>query len=420
MNSAPSSRLSTNWTARRVILSTVVFLLVVAAFYLAFRFRLVIIDLFFAVVFSTALYPLIGWLERKRIPRVISSAILLILIFIISVSLVAAIVPAIGSQMPVITNSAINLYQNLRLNLLQAESPFFQRLGQELPQSLQISLPESQATNNTFIPFAQVFSIGNAFLNGLLTFAALLLLTYYWIQERDKIQTSLLNLLSERKRASGEQFLVDLEKKVGGYLQGLTITCLVYGIVSGIIFFAVGIPFSLPLGALAGILNIVPIVGPAAGWITASLVALAIDPSILLWLFPAFILVQVLVNEFLYPRLIKGIVGLNPVINLLAFAAFGSLFGAVGALLAIPLAVVLQLIFSKLLPQKETPGSLPDEINLQGDLLFVAEELQLITQNRRPRQDPSLVETSQELENIILAVEKIISLPKQNQEGGEE
>ena len=96
--------------------------------------------------------------------------------------------------------------------------------------------------------------------------------------------------------------------------------------------------------SLAGLMEIVPLVGPALGAIPALLVAASTDPTKVIWVLGAYILIQFAESHFLVPRVMDRTVGVNPVASLLAFVAFGAIFGFAGAILAVPLAAVVQLI----------------------------------------------------------------------------
>ncbi|RPJ40492.1 MAG: AI-2E family transporter, partial [Chloroflexi bacterium] len=128
--------------------------------------------------------------------------------------------------------------------------------------------------------------------------------------------------------------------------RGLAILLLAVGVLSTIAFVSIGLPNALLLGIAAGLLEIVPLIGPALGAIPALLVAASTDPTKVIWVLGAYILIQFAESHFLVPRVMDRTVGVNPVASLLAFVAFGSIFGFAGAILAVPLAAVIQLILN--------------------------------------------------------------------------
>jgi len=111
----------------------------------------------------------------------------------------------------------------------------------------------------------------------------------------------------------------------------------------------IGLPYPLSLGALAGLLEFVPMVGPTLGAIPAVIVALSISPQAALIVVVYSIVIQVVENNLLVPRLMGRSVGVSPVIVILAVFAFSSLLGITGAFLAIPLAAILQVLMDHLI-----------------------------------------------------------------------
>jgi predicted PurR-regulated permease PerM len=98
------------------------------------------------------------------------------------------------------------------------------------------------------------------------------------------------------------------------------------------------------LAVFAGVMELVPILGPALGAIPAVLVALTISTEKAIWVVVATAIIQLAENYLLVPQIMKRFVGVSPVINLLALITMGSILGVPGALLAIPTAAVLQPI----------------------------------------------------------------------------
>jgi predicted PurR-regulated permease PerM len=137
------------------------------------------------------------------------------------------------------------------------------------------------------------------------------------------------------------------EIKIGGYVRGQGLLSIVIGVLAFIAYLVIGLPYALVLAIFAGVMEMVPIFGPALGAIPAFLVALSIDPSKALWVVVATVVIQLLENAVLVPRIMKNAMGVNPIMVLLSLIAFSSVFGVAGALLALPLAAIIQLTVSR-------------------------------------------------------------------------
>ncbi len=148
-----------------------------------------------------------------------------------------------------------------------------------------------------------------------------------------------------------------MESKVGFYLAGQGVLCLVIGSMALVAYLLIGLPNVLVLALLAGVMEAVPLVGPLLGAIPAALVALSIAPSKLVWVIVATLVIQQVENSVLVPRIMRKAVGVNPFVSLLAIFAFSSLFGIAGALMAIPIAAMLQLLLDRFIFHPDTSGS---------------------------------------------------------------
>jgi hypothetical protein len=113
------------------------------------------------------------------------------------------------------------------------------------------------------------------------------------------------------------------------------------------------------LALVAGVMEAVPLIGPVLGAIPAALVALTLGPDKLVWVVVATLIIQQLENSFLVPRVMRQAVGVNPFVSLLALFAFGSLLGVPGALMAIPMAAIMQLLLDHFVfhPQTAEPAA---------------------------------------------------------------
>jgi hypothetical protein len=138
-----------------------------------------------------------------------------------------------------------------------------------------------------------------------------------------------------------------MEAKVGSYIVGQGILCLIIGAMALIAYLLIGLPNAFVLALIAGVFEAIPMIGPLLGAVPAALVALSIGPDKLIWVIVATIVIQQLENSLLVPRVMRTAVGVNPFVTLLALFAFSSLFGIAGALMAIPMAAIIQLLLDR-------------------------------------------------------------------------
>jgi len=125
------------------------------------------------------------------------------------------------------------------------------------------------------------------------------------------------------------------------------------GVLSAVAFFAIGLRSALILAVLAGILEALPFLGPILTAIMAVMLTLAEAPDKIWWVIGACIMIQQVENSVLVPRIMDRAVGVNALVTLLGIAAFGTLFGIPGAILAIPMAAILQILLDHAVLQRD-------------------------------------------------------------------
>ena len=187
----------------------------------------------------------------------------------------------------------------------------------------------------------------------------ILVLSFYWTLDGPRIIHALLLFVPMGKRESIGDLIAAMESKVGFFRAGQGVICLVIGLLALIAYLLIGLPNALVLALVAGLLEAVPLVGPLLGAIPAAVIALSIAPSKLIWVIVATLIIQQVENSVLVPRIMRQAVGVNPFVSLLAIFAFSTLFGVAGALMAIPLAAIMQLLFERFVFQ---PGTLESEV----------------------------------------------------------
>jgi predicted PurR-regulated permease PerM len=163
----------------------------------------------------------------------------------------------------------------------------------------------------------------------------------YWIFERDRAEDLVLSLLPrERRRVVGATWnLIDL--KLGAYVRGLLLLVFFVASLLCLIFYLIGLPFWLLIGIFAGLVEVIPVIGPLLAGAVAIGVGFTQSWELALAAGLAVLGVRLLEDYLVIPRVLGGAVGLTPLTVLVAVSAMGILFGGFAVLFAIPLAAVL-------------------------------------------------------------------------------
>lgn len=303
--------------------------------------------LFIAIVLGTVIRPVVGWLHQRGLPRISGVILVYIMLLALLVGFLLLFFPMVIEQGTTIATTLPDYYQILREWVSSSPNQLIVRLGEFIPPMLPGLEPEEQTGEETLAAAGQAFGYLASASRGIFLTTAILLLAFHWTLNGPRTVQSLLSLLPNAQRESISELISAMETKLGHYLAGQSVLCLAIGIMALVAYLLIGLPNALVLALIAGLFGAVPMIGPLLGAIPALLIALSIAPSKLIWVIVATTIIQQIENGLLVPRVMRKAVGVNPFVSLLAIFAFGSLFGIAGALMAIPIAAMIQLLLNQ-------------------------------------------------------------------------
>lgn len=361
------------WTMREVVLATLIAIGIGLVFLLLYRFYMIVFLFFVALSLATALKPITGWLQKRNIPLVLGVLPVYLGILGLIVGFIWFIAPLLISQFTTLFQDLPGYYATVRTYLQNSPNDLLQAIGSRLP--VELSLPVAQistattagntaentvgATVGSAVEATDPIGLlGQAFSNigrTLFMIIGVLLLAYYWLVEGDMIIRRVVFRARLERREKIREIITEIEGKIGGYFRGQLLLCGIVGGMSLLAFLIIGVPNALILGLIIGITEAVPLLGPTLGAVPAILMTLSTAPEKTIWVVLALVVIQSVESNFLVVRIMDKSVGVNALITILALGAFGLLFGFVGAVLAIPLAAILQILFTRLVFRTPTP-----------------------------------------------------------------
>lgn len=311
---------------------TVIFITIfILALWVTYLIRDLLIILFVAVIFVSALSPLVNLFVRFRLPKVLSIALTYIIIIAIVAGLIIGMLPPLIEQSSKLIVSSPSLVASF-FNITNIDKTVFSSELTSLSKNL--------------------FSITLSIFDNLLAIIFLLVLTFYMLLEKDNLESRIASLF-KNKEERVRRSIVKIEEKLGAWLQGQLILSLLVGILSFIGLTILNIPYALPLALIAAVMEVIPVIGPIISAIPAIFLALTISPLLSVMVAAMYLIIQQLENSLIVPQVMKRAVGLNPLIVILAIAIGSRLLGISGALLAVPIAVVFQIIAAEIIEGKE-------------------------------------------------------------------
>lgn len=319
--------------SHKTIIFTIVFL---GSLWFLFFIRDVILQVFLSLLIMTILNPTVTKLERYKIPRVLSAMIVYL-----------AVLTFLGISTAVVTKPLIDQTANFTANLPQY-------LGElNIPSAVtdQVLNQVSQLFAN--LP-SQILSIVISVFSNIMAVFTVLIFALYFLLMRERLDEHLSVFVKDvtlEKRI--ERVLDQLEEKMGGWARGQIVLMLCVGFATYIGLVLIGIPYAVPLALMAGILEIIPNIGPTLGTIPSVIVGFTISPVTGLAAVALGILVQQVENAFLVPKVMEKSVGVSPVITLLSLLIGFRVAGIVGAFLSVPIVITLQVLLTEFFMPKE-------------------------------------------------------------------
>jgi predicted PurR-regulated permease PerM len=414
---------SYNWTFRRVVWATLVLVSVAFCFWLLYRFYQVVFILFTAIVIGTVIRPIVNWLYQRGIPRIAGIILVYILLLVLLAGFLWLLFPLILQQSTTLATDIPGYYQSLRAWMVNGPNQLWMRLGELLPATLPSLNPAmAQQTGEEVVASAgQVLGYAISAAHVIFSAIVILVLTVYWTLDGPRIIKTFLLLVPQDQRESLSELILAMEAKVGFYLAGQGVLCLVISMMALVAYVLIGLPNALVLALAAGVMEAVPMVGPLLGAVPAALVALSIAPGRLIWVIVATIIIQQLENTLLVPRIMKKTVGVNPFVTLLALFAFSSLFGIAGALMAIPIAAIIQLalnhfVFKSATVELEVSEGRDYASRLRYEAQDLVQDLRKQSRLKKRGSDQKIVQMEQvmdEIETITSSLDALLARANQ-------
>ncbi len=175
-----------------------------------------------------------------------------------------------------------------------------------------------------------------------------LVIAYFWLAERSTIRRWVLHLVPDRYRETVLIVWETVEFRLGAWSRGQLVLMFLVGLIQGVGYTVLGLPFALLLGVWAGLAEVIPMIGPYLGAAPALIVALTLGPryAVIVALFA--LVVNMIEANVLIPRIMQYAVGLSPLTVIVALLVGAAVGGILGALLAVPIAAAIQAALAEL------------------------------------------------------------------------
>ncbi len=319
---------------------------IAAAIFLAVLWVLgdVIMPFLVGAAIAYFLDPFADRLEALGLSRVLSVVLITILGLLIFIAMTLLVVPTLTSQATALIESAPELSRKLQ-NFVNQQFPDIADAESALRKSL-IGIGDTIKERGGEMLQTLLGSV-SSLINVAVLFVIVPVVAFYLLLDWDRMIARIDELLPREHAPVIRHLSREIDKTMAGFIRGMGTVCLILGTYYAVALMAVGLQFGLVVGAIAGLVTFIPYVGALVGGVLA--IGLALfqfwgDWVSIGMVAGIFVIGQIVEGNFLTPKLVGNSVGLHPVWLIFALSVFGTLFGFVGMLVAVPVAAAIGVL----------------------------------------------------------------------------
>lgn len=320
----------------------------------------ILVILLVSLLLAAALNPAVNAMHKRRIPRPLGVAIIYLILFTVFFGIIALIIPPLVFEVQQISQNFPALWERF-IQTISGRGGF--EFEEELKNAIHRSLGSLQESLSS--QASNTLSFIRSIFGNVISFILTFVLTFYLLVQEDAIKKAFRNFTPKKYKPYLNTLITRMQDRIGAWLRGEIILVAVIGLLSIIGLRILGIKYFLVLGLFAGLLELVPYVGPLISAIPAVFIASSeslwkgVAVIILFWL------IQQMENHLIVPKVMQKVIGLNPIIVIIVILIGARLRGLIGVLIAVPIAAALSVlvkdIFEKGMSEEETLEETEDQ-----------------------------------------------------------
>ncbi len=314
--------------------------LIVLAIWFAWYIRDVVAILFAALLLSALIEPFATWLARHRIPKPLAVLAVYAGLLLLVGGLLTLLIPVVVEQ----GTQLFGTFGDLTSLPVFADQ---QRVLATINSG--IGALQSGITGG----MASFLSTVRGFIEGILTVFLVLVLAFYLVVEEDAARSFFRSFAPMEYQPYLTQAMAKIQEKLGFWLRGQLVLAFIIFCAVYVGLLALGVPYALLLAVIAGVCEIVPYIGPIFALVPAAIVGFAQAPILGLLVVILYATIQQVENHFLVPQVMRKVAGLNPLVCIIALMVGLKLAGPIGAILAIPCAIMLVVLLEDLFAARQ-------------------------------------------------------------------
>ena len=317
------------------------------------EFADIILLFFLAWLVAFVLEPVVGTLVEGRLPRLAAIGLTYLTLLALSSMAVVLVVPALSLQIVEIANNLPNYVEqatNLLNGIQGAGNDWLSSHGSPVLIDIKSALNPQELSRRADALGPPILSNAIGFATGAATLLAevliMLILSFYFMVDGARLAESMIIALPLRAQDDARFLVASIHRAFAGYLRGQIIQALLGGLGTGFIMWALQVDYALLSSVVAGMVLLIPFLGPVLAIVLPLTIALLTHPEVAIFLFVALFALQQVIFNVLGPRVLSRQVGLHPLLVFFAVLTGARVAGVWGAIFGVPIVAVVTTMIS--------------------------------------------------------------------------
>lgn len=319
------------------------FVLVILFFALIFLIKDLILVLLVSIVVASAIEPGTQWFAKRKVPRLFSVIfIYLSIIICLAGVLFFLFLPLLSESSDFLVNFPVYFNAGTISDSLNNSDFFGSGPIANFTDSLNIEQLISQINGVISNITSNAFGTVASFFGGVLSFFLMIVLSFYLSVEEDGVGKFLKAITPLRH----EKYVVSLwkrsQRKIGLWMQGQLVLAVIVGVLVYLGLLIINVPHALLLAVLAAAFEIIPVFGPILASVPAIAISFVVGGlPLAIIVMCLYVIIQQFENQLIYPLVVKKVVGISPIVSIIALAIGWQLAGLTGLILSVPIAAIV-------------------------------------------------------------------------------
>lgn len=337
--------MTTNYKIDISVYTILKIMLAVAFVWLLTHLTNIIIIVFVSVILTSAIRPISKALQNKKLPQTLANFLVIFgFVGFFGTMLYFGITPLVnefGSFVGELTKNTGKLKSEYGIDIPINQKDISSFIGKN-----------TQGSDVAGNAAGTVINFGKTLLDALLSTLALVALTFYQLAEESKVKNFVGSLFPNRKEQI-KDLITRSELKLGQWFRGQISLMFYVGVLTYLFILGVSLvdseifKFALPLAVIAGVLEIVPVLGPTLALIPALIISSSISLPVTLIIFVGYLGIQQAESNIIIPKVMNKAVGIDPILVIIGILVGSTLMGPLGSLLSVPVMAVISVLFEE-------------------------------------------------------------------------